>query len=184
MAKCIRCGKSTIVRGHVKLADAAICTLCFKSLGFKQNDTLTASLYKYEDIKDGRDAYYQNRLKERLADAAKDSWTVKMTGGERDTVCTEEERAIYNRIVTILARAGLDTEPVRLTRKSDNYVSAVMDSGSEYGAMDIARIKYTNRAKWIVICPKSERIPLQSFEDVDELADRIIEAYEFNQPYL
>lgn len=55
MAKCIRCGKSTVVRGHVKLEDAAICTPCFKSIGFKLTDTAGAAVYRYEDIKNGKD---------------------------------------------------------------------------------------------------------------------------------
>ena len=55
MAKCIKCGKNTIVRGHVKLEDAAICTPCFKSLGFKLTDTAGAASYRYDDIKNGKD---------------------------------------------------------------------------------------------------------------------------------
>lgn len=64
MAKCIRCGKSTIVRGHVKLIDAAICTACFKQLGFKLTDTAGAVSYYYDDIKDGKDAL-PRKLEER-----------------------------------------------------------------------------------------------------------------------
>ena len=65
MAKCIRCGKSTIVRGHVKLEDAAICTPCWKSLGFKITETAGASVYRYEDIKDGRDNLSRNLARRR-----------------------------------------------------------------------------------------------------------------------
>lgn len=59
MAKCIRCGKSTLVRGHVKLEDGAICTPCWKKLGFKITETASASIYRYEDIKDGKDHVYE-----------------------------------------------------------------------------------------------------------------------------
>jgi len=65
MAKCIKCGKSTLVRGHVKLADAAICTPCFKSLGFKLTDTAGAAAYHYSDIMDGKDQVYNNMAKSR-----------------------------------------------------------------------------------------------------------------------
>ena len=61
MAKCIRCGKSTIVRGHVKLRDAAICTPCFKQLGFKLTETAGASAYTYDEIKDGKDAMFSKK---------------------------------------------------------------------------------------------------------------------------
>lgn len=65
MAKCMRCGKNTIVRGHVKLADGAVCTPCFKSLGFKLTDTAGAAAYHYDDIKDGKDAMYAKRIQNR-----------------------------------------------------------------------------------------------------------------------
>ena len=64
MAKCMMCGKSTLVKGHVKLADGAICTPCFLKLGFKLSDTATSSTYKYDDIKDGKDAMYKKKVAE------------------------------------------------------------------------------------------------------------------------
>ena len=62
MAKCIRCGKSTLMRGHVTLADATICTPCFKGLGFKITaDAPLASSWTYGDIKDGKENLERNR---------------------------------------------------------------------------------------------------------------------------
>ena len=62
MAKCIKCGKSTLARGHVKLADATICTPCFKSLGFKITaDAPLARAWTYGDIKDGKENVERNR---------------------------------------------------------------------------------------------------------------------------
>lgn len=60
-------------------------------------------------------------------------------GQERDLVCTEEEREIFNRVVD-----EFPDEPLRLTRVSDNYVSI------KRGEWDIVRLKYTNRAKWLM----------------------------------
>lgn len=60
MAKCLRCGKSTIVRGHVALSDGAVCTPCFKKLGFKLADTAGSGAYCYDDIKDGKDMLWSN----------------------------------------------------------------------------------------------------------------------------
>lgn len=184
MAKCIKCGKSTIVRGHVKLADAAICTPCFKSLGFKLTDTSTASIYKYEDISNGLDAYYQNRHKAKVNEAVRSSVSVTMTGGERDLVCTEEEREIYNRIALILEESDLDVSPIRFTRKSDNYVTVVMDSSADYGAMDLARIKFTPRAKWIWFVTEPDKVQIESVDAIDKLSDKIIASYNFNAKYL
>ena len=62
MAKCIKCGKSTLARGHVKLADAMICTPCFKKLGFKITaDAPLARAWIYDDIKDGKENVERNR---------------------------------------------------------------------------------------------------------------------------
>lgn len=57
--KCERCGKSILLRGKVSLADAVICRSCFNELGFASSDLLYASLYKYDDIKDGKAAYQE-----------------------------------------------------------------------------------------------------------------------------
>lgn len=50
MAKCMRCGKSTLVRGHVILKDGAICTPCFKELGYKILDAATSRQYTYAEL--------------------------------------------------------------------------------------------------------------------------------------
>jgi len=105
-------------------------------------------------------------------------------GQERDLVCTEEERIIFRIISRICEENNLDVASLRLTRVSDNYVSAVMDSGSEFGALDVARIKYTNRAKWIKLCPDFKKADLSRPEDVLKMADDVVNAYRFNEPYL
>lgn len=105
-------------------------------------------------------------------------------GQERDLVCTEEERIIFRIISRICEENNLDVSPLRLTRVSDNYVSAVMDSGSDYGAMDTARIKYTNRAKWIMFAPDFKKVQISRPDDVLSMADDVVNAYRFNEPYL
>lgn len=105
-------------------------------------------------------------------------------GQERDLVCTEEERIIFRIISRICEENNLDVTPLRLTRTSDNYVTAVMDSGSDYGAMDLARIKYTNRAKWIMLGPDFKKTQISRPEDVLKMAEDVVNAYRFNEPYL
>ena len=53
MAKCIKCGKSTLVRGHVALADCVLCTPCYKSLGGKITEAYLMKYKTYDEIKDG-----------------------------------------------------------------------------------------------------------------------------------
>lgn len=105
-------------------------------------------------------------------------------GQERELVCTEEEREIFDIIRSICDDYNLDSGILELVRKSDDYVTAIMRSQSGYGLMDVARIKYTNRAKWIKLCPEFERVYLSDPEDVASMTDGIRRAYLFNQKYL
>lgn len=101
-------------------------------------------------------------------------------GQERDLVCTEEERIIFRIISRICEENNLDVTPLRLTRVSDNYVSAVMGADG----LDVARIKYTNRAKWIKIGPDFKKADISRPEDVLNMAEDVVNAYRFNEPYL
>lgn len=181
MSKCIRCGSSFLTRRKVQLKDAEICGKCFKELGFDKSDLLTASIYPYGAIKDGKTAYYANKRKKALRDEALASATVTVTGAgrERDLVCTEEERMIFEELELICADLELP-EPLRLVRVSDAYVSA------KIGDWDLARIKYTPRAKWIVL-PVLEagavKHPIEAPEDVNSFSDRIIESVEHIKKY-
>lgn len=170
MAKCMKCGKSTLVRGHVGLKDGAICTPCFRELGYKITDAATSKLYTYAEIV-GRNQSIP-------------SVKIANYGQERDVNCTEQEREIYDIIRSLLDDYNLESDVLRLVRKSDSYVSAVMESSGDYGLMDLARIKYTDRAKWIKIGPDFEKIALHDTEDVTKYAEKLCEAYRFNEPYL
>lgn len=171
MSKCIRCGGSFLTRRKVQLKDAEICGKCFKELGFDKSDLLTASVYAYDEIKDGRDAYYQNKRNK----AASVSFAAH--GEQRDLICTEEERMIYDKIEQICSGMQLPA-PLQLVRVSENYVSA------KIGDWDLARIKYTNRAKWIIFPIKSnDRLPIGAPEDVALFAQDIAESVEHIKKY-
>ena len=59
-------------------------------------------------------------------------------GQDREINATDEEVKIFEAIKSTTGRDDL-----RLVRKSDNYVTAAL------GDWNLARIKYTSRAKWI-----------------------------------
>lgn len=83
-------------------------------------------------------------------------------GQERDLICTEQEREIFE-ILCSMTDAGME-----LVRRSDNYVTACL------GEWDFARIKYTNRAKWIqfpVIDRGSAKHRIESVDDVRSMAE-------------
>lgn len=166
MSKCIRCGGSFLTRRKVKLKDADICGKCYKELGF--DNFLTSDLYSYDDIKDGRDAYRIKKAKEEIKQAAISSISVIMNDGRKDLVCTEEERQIFNIIRSIFEANGLDPDQLELIRMSDNYVSVKLDP------WDVARIKYTNRAKWILFpSAETEKHQIESPEDVKNFTEAI-----------
>ena len=181
MSKCIRCGSSFLTRRKVQLKDAEICGKCFKELGFGKSDLLIAAIYPYEAIKDGKTAYYANKRKKALRDEAVASATITITGAgrERDLVCTEEERMVFEELELICADLELP-EPLRLVRVSDNYVSA------KIGDWDLARFKYTNRAKWIVLPiveSGAQKHPIESPGDVASFADQLKASVEHIKKY-
>lgn len=89
-------------------------------------------------------------------------------GQERDLICTEQEREMFEILVDMTGR-----EELRLVRKCDDYVTAVL------GEWDLARFKYTTRAKWITF-PCMERggtkNRIQSPEEVRQFADLAAES--------
>lgn len=84
-------------------------------------------------------------------------------GQQRDLVCTEEERAVFNRIADMCSDLELP-EPPKLVRVSDDYVSA------KVGDWDLARIKYTNRAKWVIFPTAEAKSVKHRITSVDEVS--------------
>lgn len=175
--KCNRCGKGIGVarRGQV-LADGYICYKCLDEIGFDKKRTITPWPLTYREV--------IGEPSVSVSEFAKSFIKIAHYGEERDLDCTDEEAEIFHIIKSRLDDMNYDTDCLRLTRKSDSYVSAVMDSSSDYGPMDLARFKFTDRAKWIKICPDFNKIELHNVEDVAKLSDDLFAGYRFNEPYL
>ena len=105
-------------------------------------------------------------------------------GQERDLKCTEQEREIFDIIRSLCDDENLDSDNIKLMRKSGSYVSAVMPSSQGYGEMDLARIKFTDRAKWIKLAPDFDKVTISDPEDVAKMDEDVRAAYRFNEPYL
>lgn len=175
MAKCVKCGKSFLTRGRIKLADADICFKCFDDLGFDHKTGIyNGSLYKWEDICDGWDAYmlkqHKERIKEQMieeiANNPQDYFKVANYGQLRDVDATDEELEMFEVIKQIV-----DAEDIQLVRKSDSYVTAVI------GEWDIARFKFTDRAKWIalpVVEVGNKKNRIERVEDVNQYSEQLI----------
>lgn len=88
-------------------------------------------------------------------------------GQMRDVNATEEEIRIFE---LIREATGRDIE---LTRRSDSYVTAVL------GEWDLARFKYTQRAKWVSFPAVEAGAPKHKIahpDDVASFADLIAES--------
>lgn len=105
-------------------------------------------------------------------------------GEAREINATEDEAEIYHIIKSLLDDMNYNVDCLRLVRKSDSYVSAVMESSGDYGQMDLARFKFTSRAKWIKFGPNFDKVALKDPEDVADMTDAIYAAYLFNETYL
>ena len=168
--KCERCGKGLgVVRRGQALSDGYMCYKCLDEIGFDKKRTVVPWPLTYREV---------------IGESAAPTVTFSHYGETRDLDCTEAEAEIFHIIRSRLDDMNYNTDCLKLVRKSDSYVSAVMDSGSDYGEMDLARFKYTDRAKWIKICPDFDKIELMDVEDVAKLSDALFAGYSFNEPYL
>lgn len=89
-------------------------------------------------------------------------------GQERERIATESEIEIFD-----LIRSMTNRDDLELVRKSDNYVSAVL------GDWDLARFKYTPRAKWIVfpvLEAGAQKHRIESPSDVSSFADLLADS--------
>lgn len=167
MSKCIRCGGSFLTRRRIKLKDAEICGKCFQELGFDKSYYLISQQYAYDDIKDGLSMYYANKQKEAAIDEIIAAKPIRFAdyGQERERIATEGELAMFG-----ILKKMVNDPNLKLIQKSDQYVSVVL------GEYDLARIKYTPRAKWIVFPlseRRSEKLRIDSPGDVAQFSDLV-----------
>lgn len=97
-------------------------------------------------------------------------------GQERERIATESEIEIFE-----ILRTMTGADDLQLVRKSDNYVSAVISD------WDLARFKYTPRAKWIsfpLVPPGSEKHRFEQVEDIRNMSELVAQAFENLQTQL
>lgn len=80
-------------------------------------------------------------------------------GQERERIATESELEIFE-----LLRSMSGSDRLRLVRKSDNYVTAI------YRGWDLARFKYSPRAKWISFPTLEAGAPKHRITDPNDVA--------------
>lgn len=101
-------------------------------------------------------------------------------GEERELEETDDEAQMFNVLCSMFYAKGYDPAQLRLVRKSKDYVSAML------GDFDIARMKYTERAKWIIFPsaePKAVKHRIESPEEIEQYGDLFEKVIEFVSKY-
>lgn len=96
-------------------------------------------------------------------------------GQERELDCTPEEQQIFD-----IVSAAYPNEDFRLVRVSDDYVTV------KRGKFDIVRIKYTERAKWVMFPSAELKKKKHYIEDPSQVTDftgLIDESLEYAKKY-
>ena len=98
-------------------------------------------------------------------------------GQDRDINATDEEVKIFEAL-----KAATGRDDLRLVRKSDSYVTAAL------GDWDLARFKYTPRAKWIAfptveVGPPKHRIapPDETVSFAELISESLAHIDKYNQ---
>lgn len=181
MAKCIRCGRSGmgILHQAVKLKDKNfVCFKCYKELGRNplKEMTIAPLSLTWDDIKNGPESAAS--IIERKAAEFDQSQNEEAGfrfahyGEQRDLNATDGELEMYETICELLDDDGLDASQLELVRKSDSYLSVVL------GETDVARIKHSDRVKWIVLpYVHKDKIRINSPGALNGIASEIAESY-------
>lgn len=96
-------------------------------------------------------------------------------GQERDLICTEEERVMFDWV-----SEHFPDDDLRLVRVSDNYVSV------KRGDWDIVRLKFTNRAKWLMfpsIESGTNKFPIDEPREIEDFFASVLESIETAKKY-
>lgn len=169
--KCPACGaKLGMFKKYVPLEDGGICYKCFTDLGYNIDDAEEYADYDYATIKCGYGAFMKR--KEMIHNSG---FKMAHYGEERELNETDDEAKMFNVLCSMFYAQGYDPAQLRLVRKSKDYVSAML------GDFDIARMKYTERAKWIIFPsaePKAVKHRIEVPEEIEQygdLLDKVIE---------
>lgn len=166
MAKCKRCNSSVGIRS-VRLADGVLCLDCFEALGFGKSDRKLYSHISFEEIKNGKGKYLENLLNHYDSIDSKTASVqlglrISHYGEERELDASDDELEIFDVL------KGMFNDPdgqLRLVRKSDNYLTAVV------GEWDLARFKCSARAKWIFFPCLEKASEKHHIDDPDDVFD-------------
>lgn len=86
-------------------------------------------------------------------------------GEERELNATDGEMEIAEHILQMFFESGINTDEFRLIRVSDSYLTL------KYNCNDIARFKWSDRAKWIQLPYAADDSGKRYIESINEISE-------------
>lgn len=178
MAKCVRCGGSFLLRGKVNLADADICGKCYRELGFdpSYSGLLLARNIKWDDAKDGKEAYDRRQWAKRKAEYAREEaerlglfFADYQTLSDLD--CGGYEMKAVERVCALLEDEGCNSRKISYEREPGAPLSAYLGDDLLY------QLKYTKDVKWIRIGPDGEKKQISGPAGINKLVGKLTDRY-------
>lgn len=176
--KCERCGKGIgLTRRGQAIADGYICYKCLDEIGFDKKRGPARWSLTYDEIIKGPEpveALIERKAAEYdRAVEADNNFKFAHYGDSRELDATDDELELYETVCAILEDEGFDLDDICLVRKSDSYLTIAL------GETDVARIKFTDRVKWILFpYTRNEKIRIGSTSSANKYASEIVKAYE------
>lgn len=174
MSKCVRCGNSFLMRRKVTLKDALICGKCYNELGF--DNYLISDTYRWDDIKDGYDAYRdRENQKYWIKEAEKRGLTLPHYRQLFSLGATDMEVKIFASIYAQLNDEGKDADAIEISSGDNGSVNLSVN-----GEIFIS-YKADGGVKWIAF-ENGEKIRIGGAGRMNSLSPRIIQAFDSTYP--
>lgn len=177
MAKCVKCNGSFLTRGKIKLKDAYICFKCCDDLGFDHKTmVLTGSLYSWDDIKDGADAYNKRSWAKRKKEFAREEADrLGLYFADYQTLsdleCIDNEMKAVERVCALLEDEGCSSKKISYEREPGEPLNAFLGDTLLY------QLKYTKDVKWIRIGADDEKNRITGPAGINKLVGKLVEQY-------
>ena len=168
MAKCERCGKAALL-GLVKIADAHVCKRCLEELGFADKiSATTASLYKWEDVKDGVQAYWDRQS---AKTAASMGLLLKHYKQLNAAGSTELEDKLFAAMCAIWKDERCDVSRLDISPGDGGSLLVLLDG------VVVLEFKGERQVRWILFPDSPDKVRIGSSARINSLGNRIVAAY-------
>lgn len=168
MAKCVRCGRNLLV-GRIKLADADICKKCLDELGFGDRiDNTVGSLYRWEDVRNGIQAYWDRQSAKTAASKGLSLAHYKQLNAAGST---ELEDKLFAAMCAIWRDEGCDVSRLVISPGSNGSLLVLLD--------DVVVLEYKGepQVRWILFPDSPDKVRIGNSARINSLAKRVTEAY-------